>query len=63
MMIFNKALENNKSNTFDHFYIPKNESYANTNFSLTSLTSTLDLTPTLDQSLTPISNAILFQNT
>lgn len=58
MKIFDKVLENNRDDGFNHFHIPVNISYANINSFLTSLASTSDSTPTLDQSLTSVSNAI-----
>lgn len=57
MKIFDKVLENNRDDGFNHFYIPVNISYANINSFLTLLASTSDSTPTLDQSLTSVSNA------
>ena len=58
MEILDEALENNGGDGFDHSYMPINPSNANTDSSLTSLTTTPDPTPTPDQSLTPASSAI-----
>lgn len=63
MKILDKILKNDGDNGFDHSYIPINTSYTNTNFFLTLLAFTLNLTLTLDQSLTLVSNAISLQNT
>lgn len=58
MKIFDETLENDGSDRFDYFYMPINASYANTNSFLTSLVTTLNLTPTSNQSLILISNTI-----
>ena len=55
--IFDKVLENDGGDRFDHSYMPINASHANTDSSLTSLASTPDLTLTSGQSLTSVSNA------
>lgn len=56
MKIFDKALENNRSDGFDHFHIPVNIFYANINSFLTLLASISNSIPTLDQSFTSVSN-------
>lgn len=57
MKILDKGLENDRSDGFDHSYMLINATHVNTNFSLTLLISTLDPTPTPDQSFTSVSNA------
>ncbi len=63
MEILDETLENDGGDGFNHSHMPINQSYANTDSSLTSLASTPDPTPTPDQSLTPVSSAISLQNT
>lgn len=63
MKIFDKKLENDGNDRFNHFYMSINLFYANINSFLTSLTSTLDPILILDQSFILVSSVTLFKNT
>lgn len=58
----NETLKNDGRDRFNHSYIPKSSSQANTNSFLTSLTSTLDLTSYLNHDLTPVLDTSLVYN-